>query len=384
MVDDNTAKESVVDEIKKEEKEVKEEKQEEKKEEEKKEEHKEEEKKEEKNEEKEAKKEEKKMKAVYYTSYGGGANALKHGEITVPTPKKDEVLIKTEAVAINPLDLKVQHGSFRPLYPKGFPCVPASDVAGEVVEIGSEVKNFKAGDKVVAILNSYVGGGLAEYVVAKESLTVQRPSEITAAEAAGLPLAGLAAYQALTNYAGLKLDGSASDKNILITAASGGVGSFAVQLAKYGNLHVTATCGERNIELVKSLGADEVLDYKTQDGASLKSPSDKKYDCVIHCASSIGWSTFSHNLTTHGKVIELNYSAKSYWSVAVRKVTFSKKQLVPMSVSPKGDNLEVLVKLMKEGKLKTVIDSKHPFDKAENAWAKSAEGHATGKLIVEF
>ncbi|KAK1356043.1 chloroplast envelope quinone oxidoreductase-like [Heracleum sosnowskyi] len=374
MVDDNTANEAVVDEINKDEKKEDEVVKEETKE----------ETKEEKNEEKEAKKEEKKMKAVYYTSYGGGANALKHGEITVPVPKKDEVLIKTEAVSINPLDLKVQHGSFRPLYPKGFPCIPASDIAGEVVDVGSEVKNFKAGDKVVAMLSSYVGGGLAEYSVAKENLTVQRPTEITAAEAAGLPLAGLAAYQALTNCAGIKLDGSASDKNILITAASGGVGFFAIQLAKLANLHVTATCGERNIELVKSVGADEVLDYKTPEGASLKSPSGKQYDFVIHCASSIGWSTFAHNLSTHGKVIELNYGAKSYWSVALRKVTFSKKQLVPMSFSAKGDNLESLVKLMKEGKLRTVVDSKHPFDKAENAWAKSAEGHATGKIIVEF
>ncbi|WOG95071.1 hypothetical protein DCAR_0314373 [Daucus carota subsp. sativus] len=324
------------------------------------------------------------MKAIQYSSYGGGANNLKHVEITVPTPKKDEVLIKTEAVSINPLDIKVQHGSFRPLYPKGFPCVPGGDVTGEVVEIGSEVKNIKVGDKVIAMLNVYAGGGLAEYAVAREILTVQRPPEIPAAEAAGIPVAGLAAYQALTHHDGIKLDGSSSDKNVLITAASGGVGCFAVQLAKLANVHVTATCGERNIEFVRSLGADEVLDYKTADGAALKSPSDKKYDLVIHCASSIGWSTFAHQLTSHGKVIELNSGPKSYWSVALRRVTFSKKQLVPLSFSPKSDHLEILVNLMKEGKLRTAIDSKHPFDEAEKAWAKSAEGHATGKIIVEF
>lgn len=362
-----------------EEKEVEEDKEEEKKVEEKKEEAKKEEEK--KNEDA---KEPKKMKAVVYTSYGGGASALKHVEIPVPIPKKDEVLIKTQAVAINPVDFKVQNGAFRPLYPKSFPCVPSSDVAGEVVEVGFEVKNFKAGDKVVAMLNTFVGGGMAEYVVARENLTVLRPPEMTAAEAAGMPVAGLAAYQALTVHAGIKLDGSTSEKNILVTAASGGVGLFAVQLAKLGNIHVTATCGERNIELLKSLGADEVLDYKTPEGASLKSPSGKKYDVVIHCAPAITWSTFSSNLTSHGKVVELTPGPKAYWAYAVKKVTFSKKQLVPMFVSPKGDNLSFLVNLMKEGKIRTVIDSRHPFSKTEDAWAKSVEGHATGKVIVEF
>lgn len=225
---------------------------------------------------------------------------------------------------------------------------------------------------------------MAEYVVARESLTVQRPPEMKAAEAAGIPVAGLAAYQALAVHAGIKLDGSTSQKNILVTAASGGVGLFAVQLAKLGNVHVTATCGQRNIELLKSLGADEVIDYKTPEGASLKSPSGKKYDVVIHCAPAITWSTFSSNLTSHGKVIELTPGPKAYWAYAVKKVTFSKKQLVPMFVSPKGENLSFLVKLMKEGKLKTVIDSRHPFSKTEDAWTKSLEGHATGKVIVEF
>lgn len=215
-------------------------------------------------------------------------------------------------------------------------------------------------------------------------MTVQRPPEMTPAEAAGLPVAGLAAYQALTVHAGIKLDGSASETNILVTAASGGVGLFAVQLAKLGNIHVTATCGARNIELVKSLGADEVLDYKTPEGAALKSPSGKKYNAIIQCAPPIPWSTFASNLTSHGKVIELTPGPKAYWAYAVKKVTFSKKQLVPMFVAPKLDHFAFLVKTMKEGKLKTVIDSRFPFSKTEEAWAKSAEGHATGKIIVEF
>ncbi|KAK1379975.1 hypothetical protein POM88_026719 [Heracleum sosnowskyi] len=133
---------------------------------------------------------------------------------------------------------------------------------------------------------------------------LKHPPEVPAAEGAGLPVAGLTAHQALTQAAGVKLDASGQRSNILITAASGGVGLYAVQLAKLGNTYVTATCGARNINLVKSLGADEVLDYKTPDGAALKSSSGQKYDDIIHCAAGIPWSTFEPQLSSKGKVYE--------------------------------------------------------------------------------
>ncbi|KAL0436702.1 UNVERIFIED_CONTAM: Quinone-oxidoreductase QR1, chloroplastic [Sesamum radiatum] len=277
------------------------------------------------------------MHALQYESYGGGAAGLKHVEVPVPTPSKGEVLLKLEATSINPVDWKIQKGLLRPLLPPKFPFIPTTDVAGEVVEVGPGIKNFKPGDKVVAMLNTLTGGGFAEYGVAKESLTVPRPPEVSAAEGAGLPVAGLTAHMALTQTIGLKLDGSGPQKNILVTAASGGVGVYAVQLAKLGNAHVTATCGARNVDLAKSLGADEVLDYKTPEGAALKSPSGRKY--TMQC--------------------------------------FTVQQ--PF----RGENLQYLVDLVKEGKLKSIIDSKFPLSKAEDAWAKSIDGHATGKIIVE-
>ncbi|KAF8402144.1 hypothetical protein HHK36_013096 [Tetracentron sinense] len=318
------------------------------------------------------------MQALWFEGYGGGPAGLKHVEVPVPAPKKDEVLLKLEAASINPVDWKIQKGLLRPLMPRKFPYMP-----GEVVQIGSGVKNFKAGDKVVAMLSHLAGGGLAEFAVAKESLTVTRPPEVSAAEGAALPVAGLTAHQALVNPAGIKLDGSGQPANILITAASGGVGHYAVQLAKLGNTHVTATCGARNIDFVKSLGADEVLDYKTTDGAALRSPSGRKYDAVIHCAMGIPWSTFAPNLSEKGKVIDLTPGVSAMLTFALKKLTFSKKQLVPLLLIPKGENLEYLVGLVKEGKLKTVVDSKYPLSKAEDAWAKSIDGHATGKIIVE-
>ncbi|XP_020425330.1 putative quinone-oxidoreductase homolog, chloroplastic [Prunus persica] len=216
------------------------------------------------------------MHAVQYNCYGGGASGLKHVEVPFPTPKKDEVVLKLEAASLNPSDWKIQKGILWPVFPGKLPHIPVNDVSGEVIEAGQGVKKFKEGEKVVALLNYFNGGGLAEYAVASERLTVARPPEVSAAEGAGLPIAGLTALQALTQAANIKLDGTGELKNILVTAASGGVGHYAVQLAKLGNNHVTATCGARNIDLVKSLGADEVLDYKTPEGAALKSPSGRK------------------------------------------------------------------------------------------------------------
>ncbi|KAG0492823.1 hypothetical protein HPP92_006221 [Vanilla planifolia] len=323
------------------------------------------------------------MHAVQYSTYGGGAAALKHVEVPVPTPKKDEVLLKLEAAAINPVDWKIQKGVMRPFIPPKFPYIPVSDVAGEVIEVGSAVKDFNNGDKVVASLGFTNGGGLAEYAVASSSLTVHRHAEVPAADAAGLLIAAITALQAL-KLGGAQFSGTGNPLNVLITAASGGVGHYAVQLAKVANLHVTATCGSRNIEFVKSLGADEVLDYKTPDGAALKSPSGKKYDAVVHCTVGISWSTFEPNLSESGKVVDITPSASTFLNFAVKKLTWAKKKIEPLFAKVNKEDLQYLVGLVKEGKLKTVVDSRYPLEKAEDAWAKSMDGHATGKIIVEI
>lgn len=225
---------------------------------------------------------------------------------------------------------------------------------------------------------------MSEYGVANEKVTVSRPPEVSAAEGAGLPIAGLTAHMALTQYARLNLDGTGPRKNILVTAASGGVGQYAVQLAKLGNAHVTATCGARNIDLVRKLGADEVLDYKTPDGAALRSPSGGKYDAVVHCATGVSWSVFEPNLGDNGVVIDLTPGPAAMWTCVVTTVTWSGKRLVPLMLIPKGDRiLGCLVELVKEGKLKTVIDSTHCLGRAEEAWGKCIGGHATGKIIIE-
>jgi chloroplastic oxoene reductase len=219
--------------------------------------------------------------------------------------------------------------------------------------------------------------------VAPTGQTAKRPTGVSAIDAASLPIAAGTAYKALESV-GAKFDGTGKSFNVLVTAASGGVGTFAVQLAKLAGLHVTATCGPRNIDLVKSLGADEVLDYRTSEGASLKSPSGKKYDAVIHCTVGIEWSVFEKNLSEKGKVMDLTPGFSSFVTSVLKKITFSRKQLVPFFTKLGSKDLEFLVGLVKDQKLKPVIDSTHPFDKAPEAWAKSMEGHATGKIVIEI
>uniref|UniRef100_A0A0E0IM07 Enoyl reductase (ER) domain-containing protein n=2 Tax=Oryza TaxID=4527 RepID=A0A0E0IM07_ORYNI len=331
------------------------------------------------------------MRAVQYDKYGGGPEGLKHVEVPIPAPKEGELLIKMEAASINPIDWKIQKGMLRLFLPKKFPFIPVGDLSGEVVELGGGVSGFKPGDKVVSM--SFPNcGGLAEYAVAPASLTVARPPEVSAADGASLPAAAGSALQQL-KAAGVRFDADADaaaaaggPKNVLVTAASGGVGHYAVQLAKLAGLHVTATCGARNLAFVRDgLGADEALDYRTPDGAALRSPSGRRYDAVAHCAPPAPWPVFRDALAdAGGVVVDLTPGVAATVRSFLHRVTFSKKRLVPLILMPKKEEMEWLVDMAKQGKLKTTIDSKYPLSRAQEAWAKSMEGHATGKIVVEM
>ena len=326
------------------------------------------------------------MRAVQYDKYGGGAEGLEHVEVPVPSPKKGEVLLKMEAASINPIDWKIQKGMLRPFLPGKFPFTPVGDLAGEVVELGSGVTNFKPGDKVISI-SFPSGGGLAEYAVAPASLTVARPTELSAVEGACLPAAGGSALQ-LLKLAGVSFDGTSGatgPKNALVTAASGGVGHYAVQLAKLAGLHVTATCGARNVDFVRGLGADEVLDYGTPEGAALRSPSGRRYDAVANCAAGVPWPALKAVLADDGgTVADVTPGVGAALTSILQKVTFAKKRLAPLMLAPRREEMEWLVGLARQGKLRTTVDSRYPLSRAQEAWAKSMEGHATGKIVVEM
>eukprot|EP00246_Nothoceros_aenigmaticus_P018006 TRINITY_DN9238_c0_g1_i1.p1 TRINITY_DN9238_c0_g1~~TRINITY_DN9238_c0_g1_i1.p1 ORF type:complete len:329 (-),score=50.29 TRINITY_DN9238_c0_g1_i1:336-1322(-) len=323
------------------------------------------------------------MKAVCYRGFKGGVSGLENTELPIPTPRKGEVLVKVEAVSVNPVDWKIQSGYLRPFCPAKFPHVPGLDIAGEIIQTGPGVKSFTVGQKVVTVLELKHGGGFAEYVSTKTTCLATRPSEVSAEIGAALPIAGMTALQCLRDVAGVSMDGSYKG-NILITAASGGVGVYAVQLAKLGGAHVTATCGARNVELVKSLGADEVLDYKTPEGSKLTSPSGKKYNSVVHCASNIPWSTFEAVLADGGRVINITPGPAVFALCVKQKLTFAKKRVVPYFTTGTGADLQLLVDLSAEGKLKTIIDSQYPLVEAAKAWEKSIEGHVTGKVVVKM
>ena len=173
-------------------------------------------------------------------------------------------------------------------------------------------------------------------------------------------------------------------KNVLVTAASGAVGHFAVQLARMGGHSVTATCGARNLGLVRSLGADEALDYKTPDGAKLRSPSGREYDAVVHCATGFPWSVFRPVLAAKGTVVDITPGFVSGVTAILQMLTFSKKRLVPLLAASKKEDMELLLGMLEQGRLKPVIDSRHPLGSAHEGWAKSMSGHATGKVVVEI
>lgn len=329
------------------------------------------------------------MRAVQYDRYGGGAQGLKHVEVPIPSPKKGEVLIRMEATSINVVDWNFQNGVARPFMPRRFPFISGFDLAGEVVELGAGVSSFKPGDKVIAI-NFPNGGGLAEYAVASASRTAARPPEVSAVEGVCVPIAAVTALRSLrTAGVTVTLDdparAPATPKNVLVTAASGAVGHFAVQLARMGGHNVTATCGARNLGLVRSLGADEALDYKTPEGARLRSPSGRKYDAAVHCAAKgLPWSVFRPVLAASGTVVDITPGFVAVVTAILQMATFSKKRLVPLIVTPKKEEMELLLGMLKQGRLKTVIDSRHPLGSAHEGWAKSMSGHATGKVVIEI
>ncbi|XP_051188627.2 quinone-oxidoreductase QR1, chloroplastic-like [Lolium perenne] len=325
------------------------------------------------------------MRAVQYHKYGGGAEGLKHVEVPVPSPKKGELLVRVEAASINPLDWRFQKGVGRPFLPSKFPFTPVCELAGEVVELGAGVSGFRPGDKIIAV-NFPGSGGLAEYAVVSASNAALRPPEVSAVEGACIPIAAATALMALRT-AGVGLDaGDGPAKNVLVTAASGGVGTFAVQLASLaGHHHVTATCGARNLDLVRGLGADEALDYCTSEGTALRGPSGRKHDAVVHCAEGFPWSAFKPALAdAGGVVVDLTPRIASVAVAVLHWLCFSKKRLVPLIVSTKKQDMDALLGLVVQGKIRAVVDSRYPLSRAREGWAKSMSGHATGKIIVDM
>jgi len=316
------------------------------------------------------------MKAVRINEYGG-TEVLKLVEAERPVPAPDEILVKVFASGVNLVDCAIRGGtndgfkSFLKL-----PLILGCDAAGTVEEVGSEVTNFKKGDQVYGCPNFPGDGSYAEYCAAKAGQFALKPKSISFNEAAGVPLAALVAWAGLFELGHLQVG-----QRILIHGASGGVGSFAVQLAKAKGAYVIGTTSAGNLEFLKQIGADEVIDYKTQKFEELLRDIDVVFD-----ASSVrdnnerlkGVSV----LKDGGIFVSVNVDFP--FDAAVNEALARKNAKGEMVAGQKHENLSEIADLIDEGKVKVIISKVYPLEQVAQAHEESVKGHVRGKLVLEI
>lgn len=311
------------------------------------------------------------MKAAVIDHYGP-PGVLKIRETPRPAVKPDQVLVEVHASSVNPIDWKIRNGSLRMLMGFKFPMVLGYDVSGQVVEAGSEVTRFKIGDQVYAKSNSKTGRAYAEYVVVGESALALKPRNISHEEAAAIPLAALTALQALREQGGI-----GAGSRVLVIGAAGGVGSYAVQIAKACGAEVAGVCGTGNVALVKELGADRVIDYKKENVMSASGP----YDIVFDAVAAYSFSAVRPILRKKGAYISTLPSPGLAFSILwTRLVPGQKAHFILMK--PLGADLRYLAELVEAGKMRSVIDSAFSLEDVARAHARSEAGHARGKIVI--
>ena len=321
------------------------------------------------------------MKAIVYRK-NGPPDVLTCEEIDKPVPNDQEVLIKVHAAAVNPLDFHMLKGGpliFRLLFGGAKLKHPGVDCAGVVEAVGPAVTQFKAGDAVFGNCR----GAFAEYAVAPDSKIAPKPEGVSFEDAAALPVAALTALQGLRNHGKLQ-----PGQNVLINGASGGVGTFAVQLAKIFGAHVTAICSARNADLVRSLGADRVIDYATEDFAQ----GTARYDLILDMAGSHSFSASQRVLTPRGIQVGVGILAshKSLFATIAGLIgnlirsAFSSQKFVVFIAKGNREDLAFLGELVANGKLKPVIDKKYSLAEVPEAMRYQGTWRARGKLVIDL
>ncbi|KRN26762.1 NADP-dependent oxidoreductase [Liquorilactobacillus mali] len=309
------------------------------------------------------------MKAIAIKEYGDIDN-LQEIELKIPEIAEDEVLVENYATSINPIDWKARLGYLKGMYPWEFPVVLGWDTAGIITQVGAKVANFKIGDKVFArpdIYNDGKKGTYAQYVAVKEDKLALKPDEITFEEAAAVPLAGLTSLQVIVD----RLKVKKGDK-VLIQGGAGGVGLFAIQIAKHLGAYVATTASKKNHEFLKSLGADEVIDYhETKIDTVLNN-----YDAVFDTVNAIddGLAILKEN----GRLVTIAGNPSEEQKA-------SSKEVSSWWLQPNGKQLEELGNLIVAGEVKVIIDSVYPLtaEGVRAAHKKSQEGHARGKIVIK-
>ncbi len=305
------------------------------------------------------------MKAVKINNYGD-ESVLNYTETERPKPTADEILVKVHAAGVNPVDWKIRNG-LGEMFGLTLPIILGNELAGEVEEIGANVKKFKLGDKVFGNLGRY-GGAYAEYVVVKESEIIHKPESLDFENAAAIPIGALTAWQSMFDTANLQ-----SGQKILIHAAAGGVGSMAVQLAKAKGAYVIGTASDKNAEFVKNLGVDQFVDYTKQKFEEIVKDVDVVFDTV-------GGDTQqrSFQVLQKGGFLVSIVSPPSEELAAKYAV---KVQII--STQPNAEQLAEITKLLEQGKLKTHIEAVLPLSEVKKAHALSESGHVRGKIVLQ-
>ncbi len=331
------------------------------------------------------------MRAFVLTRYGG-AEAMELQDVPQPLPGIGEVRIRVEAAGLNPVDSRIRDGDLRPLNRLRLPIIAGCEAAGTVDAVGPGPNRFAVGDNVYARVDKKRLGAFAEYVCVREELVAAMPASLDFAAAAGLPLAGLTALQALRDVLGV-----GPGTRLFISGGSGGVGTLAIQLAKHFGADVTTTASPAGLALVRRLGADHVIDYTREEFPALLSNFDAVLDLV-------GGETLKKSfgiLRPGGKVVSIagvpeprtatvDLKAPPWITVVfalmslgirrrARKVKASYRYLF---MHPSGDDLRVLATLVDGGQLQPVMDSSYPFARIGEAFAALELGHAKGKIVV--
>src|SRR6266496_2475799 len=331
------------------------------------------------------------MKAFIVDRYGS-TDGLRAGEMPDPQLREDDVLVQIHAAGVNLLDSKIRDGEFKLILPYRLPLILGNDVAGVVVRVGSRVRRFKPGDQVYARPPQDRIGSFAELISMNEDAVAIMPKNLTMEEAASIPLVGLTAWQALIGRANLK-----KGQKVLIHAGSGGVGTFAIQLAKHIGATVATTASTANVDLVKSLGADVVIDYKKDDFEKVLSG----YDVVLN---SLGKDTLDKSLKVlrpGGKLISISGPPDvafarqngSNWFLqqVMRLLSFgirkkAKRHGVTYSfvfMRANGEQLSKITSLIESGIIRQVMDRIFPFEATKEALAYLETGRAKGKVVIK-
>lgn len=309
------------------------------------------------------------MKAIIYQK-NGSPEKLVLREVETPVPAGDQVLVKIHAVSINAADYRSMRMG---IIPKSR--IFGADVAGRVATVASALTGFKPGDAVVGDLSGCGFGGFAEYVAAPGSVWALKPDNLSFEDAAAIPLAGVTALQGLRNVGKIQ-----SGQRVLVCGAGGGVGTFAVQLAKTFGARVIAVCGPRSVDLVRSFSVDRVIDYSIEDVTL----SPERYDLILGINGGNSLSAYKRLLVARGIYVMVGGPLSQIFSAILfgTLMSLGSRKFRFLAAKPNAKDTAYLLQLAAEGRLKPVIERSVPLEQTPEAMRRAGQGHTRGKVVI--